>query len=79
MTSIITISTYGFIKTLKEKYFYWKGLIKLIEVLNPKTIIVYGSMNQNIFSPIFFNSIDIINFKVDFFKKEIKYKINHLL
>lgn len=48
--SIYCIGTYGCIKTKKDSYHFKEGLRSLIQELEPKIIIVYGSMHDRIFS-----------------------------
>lgn len=66
--SIYCIGTYGCIKTKKDSYHFREGLRAMIKELEPKIIIVYGSMHDRIFSEFktacqFVNIPDWITFK----------------
>ena len=45
----VAISTNGAIKNSLERYIFKKGLIKMLEVVKPKTVINYSSMPDDIF------------------------------
>lgn len=47
--SMIAIGTHGFIKEKHEKYEWYCFIEKIIDELQPSTIIVYGSLNSHIF------------------------------
>ncbi len=47
--SILAISTHGCIKTKEQKSLFRKGLIKMIELLSPTDVVVYGYMPKEVF------------------------------
>ena len=47
--SIITISTYGCIKSKEDKHHFSSGLYEMLKSLEPKVVLVYGSMPKQIF------------------------------
>lgn len=50
--SIIAIGTYGFIKSNEEQYEWLRFLERVLPILEPKYILVYGTLNGNIFNEI---------------------------
>lgn len=49
INSIVAISTHGCIKSNDQKAMFRNGLIRMLETLHPKDVIVYGYMPKNIF------------------------------
>lgn len=49
--SIVAIGTYGCFKTRDDKYHFEAGLASMLETLEPKIVLVYGSMNEKVFGP----------------------------
>jgi len=47
--SIVSVGTYGQIKTAESKRYFREGLIAMLEELEPEIVIVYGSMNKIVF------------------------------
>lgn len=47
--AIYSIGTHGCIKTKKEKYYFREGLREMLKRLEPKLILVYGSMPNEVF------------------------------
>lgn len=47
--SILAISTHGCIKSNEQKRIFRKGLLKMLELLTPTDVIVYGYMPDSIF------------------------------
>lgn len=48
--SIVSIGTYGCIKSKEDKLHFKSGLEAMLEALEPKVVLVYGSMPATIFS-----------------------------
>lgn len=46
---IVAIGTYGCIRTRDDKYHFSAGLDAMMETLEPKNVLVYGNMSENIF------------------------------
>ena len=46
---IVSISTHGCCKTAKQKKMFRDGLLKMLEVLEPKTVLVHGCMPKKVF------------------------------
>lgn len=49
--SIVAISTYGCIRTENDKLEFTAGLDAMMKALEPKVVLVYGSMPDQIFNP----------------------------
>lgn len=47
--SIVSIGTFGQIKTAESKRYFREGLISMLDELEPKVVLVYGSMPEIIF------------------------------
>jgi hypothetical protein len=47
--SIVSIGTYGCIRTAENKYYFKAGLDAMLQELNPQIVLVYGSMPNSIF------------------------------
>ena len=47
--SIVSIGTYGQIKTRESKRYFREGLVEMLKELEPETVLVYGSMPDSIF------------------------------
>ena len=47
--SMVAISSHGFIKETRKKYEWYCFIEKIIKILEPKTMIVYGSLNGKMF------------------------------
>lgn len=48
--SIVSIGTYRQIKTAESKRYFREGLIEMLNELEPKVVLVYGSMPKKIFN-----------------------------
>ena len=47
--SIVSIGTYGQIKTAESKRYFREGLVEMLNELEPEVVLVYGSMPKSIF------------------------------
>jgi len=47
--SIVSIGTYGCIKSREDRYFFKAGLAAMLEELTPQVVLVYGSMPESVF------------------------------
>ncbi len=47
--SIVSIGTYGCIKSRENKFFFKNGLAAMIDELEPEVVLVYGGMPESIF------------------------------
>lgn len=47
--SIVSIGTYGQVRTAESKHIFREGLIVMLEELEPEIVLVYGSMPKKIF------------------------------
>lgn len=47
--SILSIGTYGCCQSRADKYYFKAGLDAMLETLEPKVVLVYGSMSDSIF------------------------------
>lgn len=59
--SIIAISTYGCIRTKEDKYYFSSGLYEMLNTLEPKAILVYGSMPDSVFGR-YLNYCSFVNY-----------------
>ena len=48
--SIVSVGTYGQIKTAESKQYFREGLIAMLDELEPEVVLVYGPMNKKIFA-----------------------------
>lgn len=51
--SILCIGTYGACKTKEEKYHLRNGLIEMLNLLIPETVLVYGAMPDSVFKGLY--------------------------
>ena len=68
--SIVSIGTYGCIKSKESKKYFKDGLNEMLQELKPKVVLVYGSMPDIIFKD-FRDETKFINYK-DFISKKRK-------
>lgn len=66
--SIVSIGTYGCVKSKEAKYYFREGLRAMLDELEPEVVLVYGSMPKQIFDGLekrtnFVNYPDWIAFK----------------
>lgn len=57
----VAISTNGCIRDKVDRYYFKKGLIKMLETIHPKTVIVYSNMPDDIFEKSIRENVDFIN------------------
>lgn len=50
--SILSVGTYGCIKSKEDKRYFREGLIAMLDELEPEVVLVYGSMPRQIFEGI---------------------------
>lgn len=50
--SIVSISTYGCIKSAENKHYFREGLTAMLDELSPQVVLVYGAMPDSIFAPV---------------------------
>lgn len=48
--SILSVGTYGCVKSKEAKYYFREGLQAMLEELEPEIVLVYGSMPKNVFN-----------------------------
>jgi len=66
--SIVSVGTYGCVKNKESKYYFRKGLIAMLDELEPEAVLVYGTMPKQVFEGLesrthFINYPDWITFK----------------
>ena len=64
--STISIGSHGCIKLLQERGRFIQGLDYVVDKLNPKTIIVYGTAPETIFSKYVKTGIEVLQFDSDY-------------
>ena len=64
----VAVGTHGCIKRKEDRIFFKVGLARMVQRLSPKTIIVYGSVPDNIFKSYKDMGINIISFESEFSK-----------
>ena len=47
--SIVSVGTYGCIKSKEAKYHFREGLISMLDEIEPEVVLVYGSMPESVF------------------------------
>ena len=70
---LVAVGTHGCIKRREDRLVFKLGLLKLVEKLSPKTIIVYGAAPDDIFKPYCERGINIIPFERSFPKLIARY------
>lgn len=63
---VISVGTHGCIKRKEDKEYFKKGIDETIRRLSPKTIVVYGSVNNNIFENCIKSGVKILPFESEF-------------
>ena len=48
--SIVSVGTYGCIKSKEDKFYFREGLEAMLDELMPEVVLVYGSMPKSVFS-----------------------------
>lgn len=66
--SILSVGTYGCVKSKEAKFYFREGLIAMLDELEPEVVLVYGAMPQQIFEGLknrthFVNYPDWITYK----------------
>ena len=66
--SIVSVGTYGCVKSKKSKFYFREGLIAMLDELEPEIVLVYGAMPEQIFDGLdnrtrFVNYPDWITYK----------------
>jgi len=64
--STIAVGTHGCIKRVDDRRFFLDGFMVMLERVEPKAIVVYGSASNKIIPPLFVCNIEIIQFESDF-------------
>jgi len=64
--SVIAVGTHGCVKHFDDKRYFVDGFMKMLEVIMPKTVLVYGSTSDKIFPPLFVYGVEIIGYESDF-------------
>lgn len=50
--SIVSIGTYGCIKSAENKHYFREGLAAMLDELTPQVVLVYGAMPDSIFASV---------------------------
>ena len=66
INSTIAIGSHGCVKLLRDRTFFLQGLEYVVDKLKPKTIIVYGTAPEAIFSKYKEFGIEILQFDSDY-------------
>ncbi len=64
--STIAVGSHGCIKLLQEREFFTKGLDYVVNRLQPKTILVYGTAPDAIFSKYKESGVAVLQFDSDY-------------
>jgi hypothetical protein len=72
--SVVAVGSHGCVKTILDKKYFLKGFMTMLERISPKTIIVYGAVNDDIFPPLIthISNVEIKSFKSEFALSRIK-------
>ena len=63
--SVIAVGTHGLIKIKEERKYFERGLEQAVEILQPKTIVIYGAAPKDIFQKYEDEGIVLIHFSSD--------------
>ena len=63
--SVIAVGTHGLIKIKEERKYFERGLEQAVEILQPKTIVIYGTAPKDIFQKYEDEGIVLIHFSSD--------------
>jgi hypothetical protein len=72
--SVVAVGTHGCVKHKDDKRYFMDGFLKMLEVIKPKAILVYGSASDKIILPLFVCNVEIIRFDSDFSRSRLKIK-----
>jgi hypothetical protein len=61
--SVLAVGTYGSVKHVCDRNCFMDGFFEMVDRLNPKAVVVYGSTSDKIFLPLFSWKIRIIPFE----------------
>lgn len=64
--STVSIGTYGNIKNKEDREIFLTGLDVVVKILNPSTIVVYGTLPKNIQDSLFAKNIKIVQFQSEY-------------
>jgi len=64
--SVIAVGTHGCVKSCDDRRYFVEGFMKMLEVISPKTVLVYGSASDKIFPPLFVCGVEIIKYESEF-------------
>lgn len=75
---LVAIGTYGFIKTINEQNVWFEHLLKIIDEVNPKGIVIYGSLPQDLQNWLRLYNIEFKIYESSLSKemKEVKANVN---
>ena len=51
--SIVSVGTYGCVKSSESKHYFREGLTAMLDELEPEVVLVYGSMPEEVFSGLY--------------------------
>lgn len=63
---IVFIGSHGCLKKNGDKKLFFDGLMKMVQVIKPKVICVYGKINNDAFSKLIKQGIKIVNFESEY-------------
>jgi len=64
--SIVAIGTHGCVRRIDDRRYFNNSFMEMLDRINPKTVIVYGSASEKLFPPLFVCNIEIICFESEF-------------
>jgi hypothetical protein len=70
--SVIAIGTHGCTKRKDDRRYFHDGFYALLDRLEPKTIVVYGSASDRLIPPLFTSNVNIVQFESKFSLSRIR-------
>jgi hypothetical protein len=64
--SVVAVGTHGCVKHIDDRRHFFNGFMVMLERIQPKAIIIYGSASDKIIPPLFVCKVKIIRFESDF-------------
>jgi len=66
--SVVAVGTHGCVKGARDRNYFFEGFFAMLERINPTTVIVYGTVSDAIFLPLFVTAhgVQIVRFPSKF-------------
>jgi len=70
--SVVAIGTHGCVKHRDDRAHFFNGFMAMLECLEPRGIVIYGSASSRIIPPLFVGNVEIVQFESDFSRSRKK-------